>query len=76
LRVKAGKVRFLLINRGSVEHDFVIPALQDHGDHEKHLVQPGKSRTAEFDMKPGVYRAECTVPGHKDAGMVVTIEVS
>jgi len=76
LRVKAGRVRFLLMNRGSVEHDFVIPALREHGDHEQHLVQPGKTRIVEIDMKPGSYTVECTIPGHKESGMIVTIEVS
>lgn len=75
LKVKAGMVRFLLMNRGSVEHDFMIPELMEEMEHERDLVQPGQSKTIETDLKPGVYEAVCTVPGHKEAGMVVTIEV-
>lgn len=76
LRVKAGTVRFRLVNRGAVEHDFAIPSLEGHGDHEQHLVRPGQSRDVELDLKPGTYEAVCTIPGHKEAGMVVQVEVS
>jgi len=76
LKAKAGTVRFLLINRGTVEHDFTIPAVEGHDLHEKHLVQPGKTLTVELELKPGVYEAICTLPGHKDAGMLVNVEVS
>jgi uncharacterized cupredoxin-like copper-binding protein len=76
LKVKAGLVRFLLINRGSVEHDFAIPSLARHGAHEKHLIKPGKTTIVDLELKPGTYEAICTIPGHKEAGMVVTVEVS
>src|SRR3989442_11108423 len=53
LKVKAGLVRFQLMNRGTVEHDFVIPALQAHEEHERHLLKPGESRVVELQLKPG-----------------------
>ncbi|MGH7428483.1 MAG: cupredoxin domain-containing protein [Candidatus Methylomirabilaceae bacterium] len=76
LKVKAGRVRFLLINRGSVEHDFMIPEVMQAMQHEKDLVQPGKSKTIEVDLKPGRYQVVCTVPGHREAGMTLTLEVT
>lgn len=76
LKAKAGLRRFLLMNRGTVEHDFTIPALQKHGAHEKHLLKPGETRMVELKLKAGSYEVICTVPGHKEAGMVATIEVS
>lgn len=75
LVAKAGRVRFQLMNRGSVEHDFAIPTAQAHEEHERHLLKPGETRTVEIDLAPGTYEVVCTVPGHKEAGMVVTIEV-
>jgi len=75
LKVKAGMVRFRLVNRGSVEHDFAIPSLQGHNEHGKHLVKPGETKLVEIEMKPGTYEAVCTIPGHKEAGMTVMIEV-
>ena len=76
LKAKAGVVRFQLMNRGTVEHDFAIPALAAHEEHERHLLKPGETRVIELELKPGIYEAICTIPGHKEAGMVVTIEVS
>jgi plastocyanin len=54
LKVKAGTVRFLLINRGTVEHDFAIPSLEAHGEREQHLVQPGKTREVELETQAGL----------------------
>ncbi len=76
LKVKAGKVRFFLMNRGSVDHDFMIPDVMSAMEHEQDLVKPGKSRTIEVELKPGTYEVICTVPGHKESGMKVTIEVT
>ncbi|MGH2373310.1 MAG: plastocyanin/azurin family copper-binding protein, partial [bacterium] len=39
-------------------------------------VQPGKSKTIEVDLKPGRYQVVCTVPGHREAGMTLTLEVT
>jgi len=75
LKVKAGRVRFLLLNRGSVDHDFMILSLRAM-EHEQDLVKPGQSKVVELELKPGRYEAICTVPGHRDAGMVVQIEVT
>lgn len=75
LRVRAGKVRFQLMNRGTVEHDFAIPSLRGHDDHDKHLLKPGETKTIELELTPGTYEAICTIPGHKEAGMVINIQV-
>ena len=32
--------------------------------------------TSELELKPGSYEAICTIPGHKEAGMAVTVEVT
>jgi len=76
LVAKAGRVRFQLMNRGSVEHDFMITELMMNMEHDRDLVQPGQTKTIEVDLKPGLYEVVCTVPGHKEAGMKVTIEVN
>lgn len=75
LKVKAGMVHFRLVNRGTVDHDFAIPSLQGHNEHETHLVKPGETKIVEIEMKPGTYEAVCTIPGHKEAGMTIMIEV-
>jgi plastocyanin len=35
----------------------------------------GERRTVEIDVAPGRYTLVCTVPGHREAGMVGTITV-
>lgn len=56
-----------ITNKGMNVHDFVIPELGiDSG-----LIQPGESVTLELDVKEEkVVHAECTLPGHTEAGMV------
>jgi uncharacterized cupredoxin-like copper-binding protein len=75
IQVRAGTVQFVLINQGAVEHDFVIPGLEEHGVHEQHVVAPGQTLAVTKDLRPGTYEVICTIPGHKEAGMVGTIEV-
>lgn len=75
IKARTGRVRFQLMNRGTVEHDFVIPAIQQHGDHELHLLKPGETRVVEIELRPGSYEVICTVRGHREAGMVGRIEV-
>jgi nitrite reductase (NO-forming) len=39
-------------------------------------VKPGESQTADFGVIDAEAQAWCTVPGHKEAGMVLTIAVT
>ncbi len=66
VRVPAGReITITLENRGAIEHDLHIPAFGVH------LVpRPGQTVKAAFRAdKPGTYEFECTIPGHKEAGM-------
>jgi uncharacterized cupredoxin-like copper-binding protein len=76
LKARAGNVRFLLMNRGRGDHDFAIPSLEGSEIDARRIVRPGQNMTVELELRPGVYRAICRLPGHLDAGMVVTVEVS
>ena len=61
--------KFILVatNTGSVEHDFVVDALNINV-----VVLPnGKPKTQEIGpLKAGTYDLYCDVAGHKQAGMV------
>ena len=62
----AGKpVTLVLDNKGALEHDVFLPALDVHV-----RADPRKSgqRTLTFDQA-GTYEFECSLPGHKEAGM-------
>lgn len=74
-KLKAGKVKFEVTNRGAVDHDFQIPDLEEHHGHEQHVLKPGERTVLEYDLKPGRYEVICTVPGHREAGMEGTLDV-
>jgi nitrite reductase (NO-forming) len=71
VEVKAGKVKFELVNAGTVEHNFVIVG----ADRRLESVPPGQSGVLEVELKPGTYQVDCDIPGHKEAGMVMTVVV-
>ncbi len=71
VEVKAGKVTFQLTNEGTVEHNFVITETGQRIE----AIPPGKEKDFAVDLKAGTYHIECDVPGHKEAGMTMTLVV-
>ena len=71
---------FVLNNKGSVGHDWMIIA-QGEKDETKALIevedsdlQPGKTLTKDFTFtQPGNYEFACHVAGHYEAGMILKI---
>ena len=61
--VHAGKVTFVLVNKGHIGHDFKIDGKKTK------VIGAGKSATLVVTLKKGTYKYECTVPGHAAAGM-------
>jgi uncharacterized cupredoxin-like copper-binding protein/sugar lactone lactonase YvrE len=64
-------VQITLTNGGALAHDFAI----DGTDFKTDLLNPGQSQTITVNLAPGEYTFYCTVPGHRDAGMVGKIIV-
>ena len=60
-----------LVNDGAGVHDFTIDALGIHV-----TLNPGESATETINAPAGDYEYYCSIPGHKDAGMVGTLTVS
>jgi plastocyanin len=58
-------------NNGDLVH-----TLNLKGDTSTGRLQPGESQTADFGVIDADTQAWCTVPGHKEAGMVLTIAVT
>jgi uncharacterized cupredoxin-like copper-binding protein len=91
LSLDVGKaVKLVFKNEDSVLHDLSIDTIavskkvekgDKHNDHGKEpdlhvAADAGKTGTVEFTPKAvGTYTFYCTVPGHKDAGMVGTLTV-
>ena len=72
LELAAGDtVNVTVANDGQLFHDFV---LDEAGVHLN--LDPGEQASAALTLdEPGTYQAICTVTGHADAGMVLTIDV-
>ncbi|XID93791.1 cupredoxin domain-containing protein [Paenibacillaceae bacterium WGS1546] len=66
------KVKITLDNTGQIEHDFEIVGTNIHIH-----AAPGKksSLVVSFD-RAGYYQVICTLPGHKEAGMTASMQVS
>ena len=58
-------------NNGDQEHDLNL-----NGETGTDRLQPGESQTADLGVIDAEAQAWCTVPGHKEAGMVLTIAVT
>jgi nitrite reductase (NO-forming) len=69
--VPAGKVTVVIANTGAVEHTFVIPEVGKGTQ----AVSAGAKAELELDLGPGTYEVICDVPGHKEAGMTMTLAV-
>lgn len=75
--VPAGKtVTFVVRNEGTQDHEFES-AEEGEAGIEEILVPPGRTRRVVWTApsKPAVYPVYCDLPGHRQAGMELTIEV-
>lgn len=70
LTATAGTVTFILPNEGAAMHNFDVPDLDILVD-----MPPGTTQTLEVDIPAGTYQFFCSIPGHKEAGMVGTLVV-
>lgn len=67
-------VRITLTGSDSVEHDLAFP---DFNAKSEHITGKGSTSTFEFVAdKPGTFKYNCLLAGHKEAGMVGTFEVT
>jgi len=70
----AGSYTFDVRNDGKIPHDLVV-----NGEGVKRgtpLIDPGQSKSLKVDLKAGTYDVYCSVPGHKQAGMDLTLTVT
>ncbi len=58
-------------NNGVLQHDFVL----DEAGVDSGLLNGGESATVIINLPAGTYQFYCSVPGHKEAGMVGTLIV-
>jgi plastocyanin len=73
--LKPGRTTFVVDDVGKIQHDL---AVSGPGVKEKKtpLVAPGKKASVTVTLKKGTYTLWCTVPGHRQLGMVVKVHVT
>jgi uncharacterized cupredoxin-like copper-binding protein len=73
--LSAGTYTFDLANKGHVGHDLAFngPGVDNK---KTPVIAPGKTAQLTVDLKSGTYDVYCSVPGHKQAGMDLTLKVS
>jgi iron uptake system EfeUOB component EfeO/EfeM len=75
LGLPAGKIRFTVVNQGTLAHDLVIS--NDAGVIGKTPVftKADGKKTLDVTLQPGTYKLSCGIPGHADKGMVATLDI-
>ncbi|MDR7419594.1 MAG: cupredoxin domain-containing protein [Armatimonadota bacterium] len=68
--VRAGDVTFEIKNEGSIEHNFIIEDGNRRKIAEIAIIEAGKTDDVKATVRPGNYAFVCTLPGHREAGMV------
>lgn len=88
---KGEQVRFVISNSGKVAHEFVLDSTEEnlkhgemmkkfpemeHDDPNNKTVQPkGKAEILWRFDKAGTFEIGCLIPGHREAGMLASVEV-
>ena len=75
LTAKAGKDTIKFTNSSSLPHNMTIQAA-DGSQVGATPTFSGGTKTLSVNLKPGKYTFYCSVPGHREAGMVGTLTVS
>ena len=70
------KVTFNLVNKGTVEHTFVILSADGSQELLKLDTQPGETKSGALTPPTaGTYKVQCDIAGHKEAGMTGELDV-
>jgi uncharacterized cupredoxin-like copper-binding protein len=71
-----GEITFLVKNQGTIEHNFVLDNSAGRTVAEISVIEPGQALEIQAAVQAGTYTIYCSLPGHREAGMVATLEVS
>jgi uncharacterized cupredoxin-like copper-binding protein len=73
--LSAGRYTFDVANIGKIPHDLVVTGPGVSGATKTPLISPGKTATLTVSLAKGAYTLYCSVPGHRQLGMVAKISV-
>jgi uncharacterized cupredoxin-like copper-binding protein len=84
-------IKFVIYNSGELDHEFVLASTEENLEHAEMMMKnpemrhadPNATRvapkqTSEIVWKfttPGQFEFACLIPGHRDAGMIGTVDV-
>jgi uncharacterized cupredoxin-like copper-binding protein len=74
-KLQAGKYTFAVDNAGKIQHDLAIEG-GELKETKTPLIDAGQSKSLSVDLKPGKYTFYCSVPGHEQSGMKVSVTVA
>jgi uncharacterized cupredoxin-like copper-binding protein len=75
VEVKAGKVRFIVTNAGTMSHNITILQNGDVVGSTPTFAPSEGPKTIEVELKAGTYNMMCSLPGHAARGQTGTITV-
>jgi len=70
-KVKAGKIKFDVVNDGTLPHALAIEAMTVKSE----TLSPGQKTAVTADLKPGTYTLYCPIGGHRALGVVAKLTV-
>jgi iron uptake system component EfeO len=76
LTARPGSVTFSVKNEGAIEHNFIVETTSGQQIARIANIEVGKTETVSAEFAAGTYSVVCTLPGHKEAGMVGTLTVA
>jgi plastocyanin len=75
LTANAGEVSIAFTNMSPLDHNMTIESASSHKILGATPTFSGTTKDLKLDLKPGIYKFFCTVPGHRMAGMEGTLTV-
>jgi uncharacterized cupredoxin-like copper-binding protein len=72
----AGDVTIAYVSDGQQPHSLIVVDDDDEQIGDRLAVDPGDTDTGTYELAAGSYALICDIPGHREAGMVATLDVS
>ncbi len=70
-----GAVTVVVRNDGAIEHNVVLAGTGGKSVAEVAVIEPGQTAEIRTAIHEGTYTIYCSLPGHREAGMVATLTV-
>jgi plastocyanin len=71
-----GDITFIVKNEGEIEHNLVVGLPGGKALAQIAIIEPGETMRVKASLPAGTYRLYCSLPGHREAGMVATLRVN